>query len=328
MATTPADDPLVNSDRTVGVWGASPFNEDDLKPFKRYALLFDQIAIPPPDRSLRVHSRMEPGQSDWLDELDWLRDRGIVRHAELTAGLTNPLAARQYLGAVVAETGEPIEVSAMSDQETIVEFLKRLNDLAAEALRGRRLPNVPPTFSNVFPRMLSVDLRLEGLNAFPILETRRHIGDVFPSGTAPVLEVIIKSMPIPDDETAWQDIIEFRKDPESMKRLRALRVWVRKFAKDTTATSLTEIKEEIEVLLDEYEEHMKLHRMKVNKGATETLLTVAGKVAEDLVKLKWGELVKLPFILRERKISLLEAEAKAPNRELAFISMARSRFSR
>ena len=45
---------------------------------------------------------------------------------------------------------------------------------------------------------------------------------------------------------------------------------------------------------------------------------------KDFVKLKWGELAKLPFILRERKISLLEAEANAPNRELAFISMART----
>jgi hypothetical protein len=51
-------------------------------------------------------------------------------------------------------------------------------------------------------------------------------------------------------------------------------------------------------------------------------------VAEDVVKLKWGELAKLPFILRERRISLLDAEAKAPNRELAFVSMARSRFTK
>ena len=81
-----------------------------------------------------------------------------------------------------------------------------------------------------------------------------------------------------------------------MRRIRRLRVWVRKLAKATTATSLAEMKEEIEMLLDDYEEHMKLHRMKVNKGATETLLTVAVKVAEDFVKLKWGELGKLPFI--------------------------------
>jgi hypothetical protein len=88
------------------------------------------------------------------------------------------------------------------------------------------------------------------------------------------------------------------------------------------------MKEEIEVLLDEYEEHMKLHRMKVNKGATETLLTVAGKVAEDFVKLKWGELAKVPFILRERKLSLLDAEKSAPTREPAYISIAKRRFSR
>jgi hypothetical protein len=155
-----------------------------------------------------------------------------------------------------------------------------------------------------------------------------EIGNVFLSGTTSVLEAVLKSMPIPNDETPWEDIIEFRNDPDSMKRLRRLRVWTRKFAKATTATSLPEMKEEVEVLLDEYEEHMKLHRMKVNKGATETLLTIAGKVPEDLVKFKWGDLAKLPFILGERKISLLEAEAKAPNRELAFISMARSQFSR
>ena len=180
----------------------------------------------------------------------------------------------------------------------------------------------------VFPRPYSIALRRGGINAFPILETYSQIAKAFPSGTAPVLEVVLKSMPIPDDETPWEAIIEFRNDPESMKRLRRLRVWVRKFANAATATSLPEMKEEIEVLLDEYEEHMKLHLMKVNKGATESLVTVAGKVAEDLVKVKWGELAKLPFILKERKISLLEAEAKAPNRELAFISMARSRFSR
>jgi hypothetical protein len=92
------------------------------------------------------------------------------------------------------------------------------------------------------------------------LATRRQIGNAFPSGTAPVLEVVLKTMPIPDDQTRWEDIIEFRNDPDSMKRLRRLRVWVRKFAKSTPAASLAEMKEEIEVLLDEYEEHMKLHR--------------------------------------------------------------------
>jgi len=50
--------------------------------------------------------------------------------------------------------------------------------------------------------------------------------------------------------------------------------------------------------------------------AAESRLTVAGKVAENFVKLRWGERAKLRFLLRERRTSLLEAEANAPNREL------------
>jgi hypothetical protein len=302
MATTPTDDPLANSDRTVGLHA---YPDDATKALKRDSLLFDQIAVANLDRRM----------SSSLDELFWLRDIGIV----LAISPFHYDDPHQFLDAITAVTGEPIDVTAIPDEQLDDEVERRL---FAEGTLGTNFGLA------VLLRIYSTKLRRDGINAFPILPARRRIGNMFASGTTPVLEVILKSMPIPDDQTPWEDIIEFRNDPESMKRLRRLRVWVRKFAHATTAKSLAEMKEEIEVLLDEYEEHMKLHRMKVNKGATETLLTVAGKVAEDFVKLKWGELTKLPFILRERKISLLEAEAKAPNRELAFISIARGRFSR
>jgi hypothetical protein len=317
MATTPTDDPLVNSDRTVGVrWD---LDQNTLQSLKREVLLFNQIAIPELDsrvpRAISSLSHLD-GFVGNFDELFWLRDIGIIR--DLPALLPDGDTARLLLAAIEAEMGPP-DVMVTPDEQLQNEFFfSRLEE------SGRR----PEVRRAVLSRMYSVYLfRDEGVNAFPILTTRRQIGNVFPSGTAPVLEVVLKSMPIPDDKTSWQDIIEFRNDPESMKRLRRLRVWVRKFAKDTHVTSLPEMKEEIEVLLDDYEEHMKIHGMKVNKSATETLLTVAGKVAEDIFKLKWGELAKLPFILKERKVSLLEAELKAPNRELAFISMTRSRFS-
>jgi hypothetical protein len=300
MPTAPTDDPLAAADRTVGVY---PYPYQPTDALKRDALLFDQIAIAELD--LKEFGELVNR------ELFWLRDIGIVRGISRGKwAAVRDVLFEDLIGYIAQQW--PL---AIPEKQFVDEVVRRTIGIEA-----------------AWARAYSIDLRLDGLNAFPILTLRRLIGKVFPSGitpdTTPVLEVIIKSMPIPDDQTAWEDIIEFRNDPESMKRLRRLRVWVRKFAKETTATSLAEMKEEIEVLLDEYEEHMKLHRMKVNKGATETLLTVAGKVAEDLVKLKWGELAKLPFILKERKISLLEAEAKAPNRELAFISIVRERFSR
>jgi hypothetical protein len=314
MATTPTDDPLANSDRTVGVIGDP---DSDLKSLKQEVLLFDQIALPGLDFLLAMPMPTHGRFREDCDELAFLQDIGIVRNIRSFdhIGLVHPTPIRQYLAALVAETGEPIDVMAIPDARLRSELWSRMP-------RG---PDVHAVESRMYSSYLR---REEGITAFPILPTRRQIGSVFPSGTSPVLEVILKSMPIPDDQTPWQDIIEFRNDPESQKRLRRLRVWTRKFAKATTATSLAEMKQEIDVLLDDYEEHMKLHRMKVNKGTTQTLVTVAGKVAEDFVKLKWGELAKLPFILRERKISLLEAELKAPHRELAYISIARSRFSR
>ena len=303
MPTPPTDVPIANSDRTVGVH--TGLDGDTFKSLKRDVLLFDQIASPALDQDVAYHMSVFSDRDP--DELFWLRDIGIVRDIP-------PVT-------IAAATGMPIDGKAIPDEGIELEVIARMWKL--RKARGLRVTD--PTLS---ARIFSINLRLDGINAFPLLDTRRQIGKVFPSGATPVLEVILKFMPIPDDQTAWQDIIEFRNDPESMKRLKALRVWTRNFAKATTATSLPEMKEEIEVLLDEYEEHMKIHGMKVNKGAAETLLTLAGKLPEDFVKLKWGELAKLPFIFRERKISLLEAELKAPNRELAFISMARSWFSR
>jgi hypothetical protein len=115
-----------------------------------------------------------------------------------------------------------------------------------------------------------------------------------------------------------------------MKKLKALRVWVQEFAQDGKTRSLVEMKQKIEVLLEEYEAHMKLHRMKVNKAIAATLLT--GKAVVDVLKHNWvelaGDLAILPFILKDRTLSLTEAELKAPSKELAYVSMARSRFSR
>lgn len=344
MATKPTDDPLANTDRTVGVhgglgrWELGDWKLGDIKSLKREALLFDQIALPDLDWSLKVGAleervsdltRSSLSHVDFVsshDELYWLRDHGIVRDLPTRGGeyllFDQPTANRQYLNAFVAETGISNHIMAILEKGLGDDLARTLWQAIEKGVERSR-----PFLS----RMYSIALRLHGFTAFPILETRRQIGSVFPSGTTPdtalVREVVLKSMPIPDDQTAWQDIIEFRNDPESKRQLRELRVWTRKFAKETTATSLAELKEEIEVLLSRYERHMKLHRMKINRGTTETLVTVGAKTAEDLVKLKLGELAKLPFIVNEREIGLLEAELNAPNPELAYISRARSRFS-
>jgi hypothetical protein len=184
MATTPTDDPLANSDRTVGVrwnWGAWDLN--NIKALKREALLFDQIAF-----------RLNLDTQDNLDgvvklELNWLQDKGIVRSIFPEWHGDDPLADRDFLAATVAETREPIDIMAIPDNLVRVEVQRQWIELY----------HGPDFAGAVLCRKCSIDLRRQGINAFPILENRRQIVDVFPSGTAPVLEVVLKSMPIPDD---------------------------------------------------------------------------------------------------------------------------------
>jgi len=88
----------------------------------------------------------------------------------------------------------------------------------------------------------------------------------------------------------------------------------------------SEIVEKLEWSLNEYEKHMKLHKMKTNLGTFKAVITVAAGLIEDLVKFKWGKAAELLFTLRDRKIGLMEAELRAPGKELAYIVSARERF--
>jgi hypothetical protein len=51
--------------------------------------------------------------------------------------------------------------------------------------------------------------------------------------------------------------------------------------------------------------------------------TVAAEIAEDLIKIKWHKLSKIPFALSHRKLDLLEAEFQPPGRAVSYIIKAK-----
>lgn len=140
-----------------------------------------------------------------------------------------------------------------------------------------------------------------------------------------VLQVVIKNFPIPDEMTPFESIMAFRSDPSSKSKFLGLRRWMRKIARENLTP--LEVQEEIDYLLQEYEQHMRLHEIKVCRGAVETIVVGAAELMEDLVKIKWGSLAKKLFSLTRRGTDLMEAEMSAPGREVAYIARARSVFS-
>jgi hypothetical protein len=73
---------------------------------------------------------------------------------------------------------------------------------------------------------------------------------------------------------------------------------------------------------------MKLHKMKTTTGVLEAVVTTSLSVAEDVLKLRLSKLARLPFAAKNRRVTLLEAEAASPGREVAYIVRARTAFDK
>jgi hypothetical protein len=143
-------------------------------------------------------------------------------------------------------------------------------------------------------------------------------------GQSRVLEIVLRAMPEPDDLTPWEAILEWRQDPQTQVHRRALNRWLSNVAR--AQGTQKDWQDEIGYLLDEYRQHLALHRMKASSGLVKTLIVTAADVAGKLASLKWGDAAKALFAVQERRIALLEAERSAPGRELAYIVKAHERF--
>jgi hypothetical protein len=139
-----------------------------------------------------------------------------------------------------------------------------------------------------------------------------------------VARVAINKLPIPDETTPWEQIMDFRNDANNQSALLNLRRWIRKISSENL--SAAEIEEELEWLLNEYERNINLHRIKSNTNAIEVFVKTPLELLENLLTLKFSKLADPLFAIKKRKISLLEAELQAPGREVAYILKTKDHF--
>lgn len=167
----------------------------------------------------------------------------------------------------------------------------------------------------------------EGINPVPILSNSlRSYSEAFnKTRKVELIEIVLHSLPIPDDNVPWEQILDFKNDEDSTSKLLALRNWINEIAKGTF--DLNELEEKLEYLLDQYDTHMKFHRMKCKKGVIETVVTTTAEVMEDLMSFRWGKMAHSVFSIKNKQLYLMEEEMKAPGREVAYIYKAKERFS-
>jgi hypothetical protein len=298
-------------------------NQEVMRQLKKYALMFDRIEMPGL-RALINYFKESTGYDEEVTNqiatLDWLYEQKLISDTDtyFPTELKKDLTFTRYRDQTRAALAE---VSSLS-----LSHMGRFCYLVEDMATALSLEELSEREAALLARLVSVKLRnTDGLEAVPILPMSSRMGAApFESGKDAVIDVVLTGFPEPSDSTPWEQIIDYRADPDSRERFLALRVWMSDLAK--AELSKSELSQKLEYSLVQYANHMKLHHMKTQLGALETFVTVGAELLESVIKLRFAAASRLLFSFKYRKLALMEAELTAPGKELAYISSVRKKF--
>ncbi len=297
----------------VGVLSRFEFDKVSMK---QLALMFSQVAVSEAEKSVEYFLEVNKTWPSVL-KLKWLLEQGIV---------IDPYTMPTH------------SISLKNNEKHLSENLENLDQLFTkerqDISRNATPENILFTIlsgnalrEDFEKRRISIILReLYNINAVPATTSRFFLDQNTTTEVTRAMQITLKAIPVPDYSTSWEQIFEYRSDPSSHSKFLALRNWM----SDMARSNLTpiEIEQKLEYLMDQYHQHMQLHKMKTNAGVLQTVVVSTAELMEDLLRFKWGKLAKSMFSLRERKITLLEGELKSPGNEVAYIVKVREAFNK
>ena len=302
------------------VIGVSSLETNNLK---QMSLFFNKIVL------------TEKGQQLISGDYDMLCDNGMIYEPEMkNSFLSNfeKYGVKYALEDILGCANDPYTKKLLEDfkieSETTIKFTasKRLYPIGEphKLLDDKLIRQQHMNYKISDLRLYAAVLRIsEGIDATPV-SYPKTIGAMYQTGHSPTINVILRQLPIPSDNTPWQDILDFRSNEEARGSLVALRKWMRKLTKE--GLSQIEIEEEFEYLLHIYKEHMNYHRIKFKYGLLKTIISIPFEFAENIVKIKWKDSIAALFTVQQNRLALMKAELDAPGREIAYVLKAMEKF--
>jgi hypothetical protein len=309
---------------------------------KRYALMFDRIALPdcaaylePVEKTRErlaelLGTKLDPKKRadsarEWQEkELIWLIDKGIVFDPEELISKSDLIEDRE-----IQEYSELRKFHVSEVIRVIRENEKALSGNYKESPIWDQVKS--NTLGNFYKsdeyRTRAVGVQLKKClraDACPVLFGTLQPSENIHAKKDEVIQIIINALPIPSDSVSWEQILEYRTDSESKSKFLALKNWMTDIGK-ANLTAI-EIEEKLEYLIDQYHQHMKLHKLKSTTGTLGAVMTISLGLVENVIKLKLESFAKGLFALKHRKIELIEGELKAPGNEIAYIVKTNEKF--
>ena len=287
--------------------------------FKKQILLFDKIIIEKESLGLAktfVDFAIKTGnanvnRSNYTfnnQNVEYLQQEGLLEFDTINKAITVSVDSEEALF-MQSMAIEANEINILNSQ------LKNGNPDTLTKLKGL-LKQLPVSFA----RALSIRLKTEGLEAYPLYENEP---DYSPYGKkAQILKFVLSQIPEPDDSVSWEQIIEFRKDPATLQKYYTLITWVNEVSKGEF--NLSEIEEKYKALYYDYSEQYRIHNIKNKQGTIEILVTAAIDVISQ--QITSTTVSTSLFSIWKRQINLLDAELKFIGREVAYIHKIEQKF--
>jgi hypothetical protein len=166
-------------------------------------------------------------------------------------------------------------------------------------------------------------MRLVGVSAAPVLRANTHVFGNVSDRETQVLRLVLSRFPMPQSDQPLERLIEFKKDSDSQAKRLALREWITSIAK--TEKTLREIGQQLEFLVADYEERVRLHRLVYRYTPIEIVLATASAIMAALAGRSAVDGASGIFSLRQQRILAELKEFDLPGREVAYLHKVKHR---
>ena len=222
-------------------------------------------------------------------------------------------------------------IAARKDEEKKSEVRQKMaqppSTLASNIGDPRKLIETEQRLTVNVTRLFALQLRKrEGLDAYATIPSGDNTLDQDDQRSTKhdVMKIAVV-VPVPDERVSWQDIFQYREDPDSQNKFFELKEWM----SDVAAGSLVpaEVGQKLEFLLDRYRELLETHQIQINWTRFEAYVVTTGDVLRDLNAFRQSQQGSTLFSVEGRKLALLEGELMSAGSEVAFVIPAKSMFS-
>jgi len=298
-------------------------------PFKKLALLFDQLYV---DHLALWRSKLDledkkvsaEERQFVLSEIDWLLEKGVLQTYSIEREDFQTLSFDTALFEDMQEVSTTVEANVVriednSIPQTTSEEFKFVGSLCA-------------TNELIF-KMEDIGLRM----AAAFLGTKDHLTQYIPLvnsfdsyGKKTSKEVashfVLNKIPAPADDTSWEQLFEFRSDPDVKRKYYALVNWINDMS--DADMPLPHLADKYNQLYSEYLRQYHLHKLQNSLTKVEMLVLGGFEVVTSLL---FHQNVMTAFKgllnIRKEQIALLEGEKNIVGRELAYIVTAEERLT-